>query len=343
MKEHYSLLTHNSFGINATARYFVEIQSCEELLPYFSESWFKNMPKLVLGGGNNMLFCDDIFDGVVLHLTKDGYNIIEEDNENVVIRVHGGTDWPTLVADAVARGWYGIENLAAIPGCVGAAPVQNIGAYGVELKDVFMRCHAIDLNDGSCRCFTRDECEFSYRESIFKTRLKGRYMIYSVDIMLKKNGNLKLSYGNITDCLEQAGITEPTLRQVFDIISEIRHLKLPDIKKIGNAGSFFKNPIIESSFFEKLKNKYPDIPHYHENNGGIKIPAGWLIEQAGWKGFRDGAVGVYEKQALVLVHYGGGKGSDIAALARRIIDSVYDMFKIFISAEVNYIGRGGIK
>lgn len=342
MKEHYSLLPHNSFGINATARYFIEIQSCEELLPYFSELWFKELPKLVLGGGNNILFCNDRFDGVVLHLKGGGYSIIEEDENIVVIRVHGGTDWPTLVADVVAHSWYGIENLAAIPGSVGAAPVQNIGAYGVELKDVFVRCHAIDLSDGSCHCFTKEECEFGYRESIFKTIYKGRYMIYSVDLMLKKKGSLKLSYGDITSCLAQAGITRPTIQQVFEIITEIRKHKLPDVKKLGNAGSFFKNPIVEPSFFEELRSKHPKIPHYLENNGGIKIPAGWLIEQAGWKGFRDGPVGVYDKQALVLVHYGGGKGSDIAKLSKRIIDSVYDMFDIIISAEVNFIGSDGI-
>ena len=263
-----------------------------------------------------------------------------------IVRAQAGEDWPEFVKQMVGMGLHGIENLAHIPGKVGAAPVQNIGAYGMELKDSFLQCEAINLTTGEKRVFTKEECRFGYRESIFKSELKGQFVITSVDFMLKKNAPLNLEYGNINAHLEQNGIENPSLQQLHDAICTIRDAKLPDVKQIGSAGSFFKNPVIDKAQFEALQKDYPDIPHYDEPNGKVKVPAGWLIEHSGpstgsgtlsWKGWRNEHVGVYEKQALVLVHYGGGKGQDIVNLAKRIQDSVEEKFGIWISPEVNFV------
>jgi UDP-N-acetylmuramate dehydrogenase len=230
-----------------------------------------------------------------------------------------------------------LENLAHIPGKVGAAPVQNIGAYGMELKDSFLQCEAFELETGKTKVFGKEKCRFGYRESIFKNELKGQFIITSVDFLLKKNAPLHLDYGNIKAYLEQNGIVNPTLQQLHNAIFAIRDAKLPDVKQIGSAGSFFKNPVISAELFEALHKTYPTIPHYPDANGMVKVPAGWLIEQAGWKGWRDEHVGVYDKQALVLVHYGSGKGQDIVDLARKIQDSVEAKFGIRISPEVNFV------
>ena len=237
----------------------------------------------------------------------------------------------------VSKGYYGVENLAHIPGKVGAAPVQNIGAYGMELKDSFLKCEAVNLENGRKRTFDNKECVFGYRSSIFKGMLRGQYVITSVDFQLSKQGELKLEYGNIKSYLTEHGITEPSLQQLHDAICAIRDAKLPAPKIIGNAGSFFKNPVIKAEQFDTLRQQYPDIPHYDEPDGKVKVPAGWLIEQTGWKGRREGNVGVYEKQALVLVHYGEGTGKDIVELAQKIQQSVEEKFGIQISPEVNFI------
>ena len=246
----------------------------------------------------------------------------------------------------VAQGFHGVENLAHIPGKVGAAPVQNIGAYGMELKDSFLQCEAVELTTGNKRVFTKEECRFGYRNSIFKNELKGQYIITSVDFLLKKNASLHLDYGNIKAYLSENGIDTPTLQQLHDAICAIRDAKLPDVKQIGNAGSFFKNPVINAEQFEVLHKTYPNIPHYPDADGMVKVPAGWLFDHVGpstdsgtlsWKGWRNEHVGVYEKQALVLVHYGGGTGHDIVELARKIQDSVETKFNIRISPEVNFV------
>lgn len=343
MKNNVNLQPYNSFGFEATAKYFVEINEISELEQLIQSHEFKQEKHLVLSGGNNILFTEDFFDGIVILMNNKGIDVIIEDDDDLVIRAQAGEDWPEFVKEMVRRGLYGVENLAHIPGKVGAAPVQNIGAYGMELKDSFLQCQAMDLTTGQIHIFTNEACCFGYRESIFKHELKGQFIITSVDFQLSRHGELKLEYGNIKDYLERNGIASPSLQQLHDAICAIRDAKLPDVKQIGSAGSFFKNPVIPVEQFEVLQNRYPDIPHYPDEEGLMKVPAGWLIEHSGptdtvsWKGWRDGHVGVYEKQALVLVHYGGGKAQEIVDLARKIQDSVLKKFGIFISPEVNFV------
>ena len=336
MKNNFNLQQYNSFGFNTVAKYFVEINDIQQLESLITSDAFKQEKHLILSGGNNILFQNEVFDGLVIHINTKGNEILREDGNEVVIRAQAGEDWPDFVKFTVCKGWHGLENLAHIPGKVGAAPVQNIGAYGMELKDSFLQCDAFELETGKTKVFGKEECRFSYRESIFKNELKGQFIITSVDFLLKKNAPLHLDYGNIKAYLEQNGIVTPTLLQLHDAICAIRDAKLPDVKQIGSAGSFFKNPVIEKAQFEALQKDYPNIPSYPEPNGKVKVPAGWLIEQAGWKGWRNEHVGVYEKQALVLVHYGGGSGHDIVELAHKIQVSVEEKFGIQISPEVNF-------
>ena len=346
MKTDVNLQPYNSFGFDAVAKYFVEIKAVNELQTLIENGALKNHETLILSGGNNILFQDEVYDGLVVYINTKGIEILRENEDEVVVRAQAGEDWPDFVRFTVNKGWHGLENLAHIPGKVGAAPVQNIGAYGMELKDSFLRCEAIELATGDKRVFTKEECHFGYRESIFKSELKGQYIITSVDFLLKKNAPLHLEYGNIKTYLEQNGVEDPTLQQLHDTICAIRDAKLPDVKQIGSAGSFFKNPVIEREQFEALQKDYPNIPYYPDANGMVKVPAGWLIENSGpstssgtlsWKGWRDEHVGVYEKQALVLVHYVGGTGQDIVQLAQRIQNSVEEKFGIRISPEVNFV------
>ena len=337
MKTNVNLKPYNSFGFDAVAKEFVEINDVNSLQTLIRRGEFKNKKVLVLSGGNNVLFTQAVFDGIVIYMNNKGIKRIVDDDDKAVVRVQAGEDWPEFVKQMVAKGLHGVENLANIPGKVGAAPVQNIGAYGMELKDSFLQCEAIHLESGKKRTFDNKECSFGYRNSIFKGMLRGQYVITSVDFLLKKDAPLNIDYGNIKAYLEQNGIGNPTLQQLLDAICAIRNAKLPDMKQIGSAGSFFKNPVIDKAQFEALQKDYPDIPHYDEPNGKVKVPAGWLIEQAGWKGWHDEHVGVYEKQALVLIHYGGGKGEDIVYLAKRIQDSVAEKFGIKINPEVNYV------
>jgi len=357
MKNNVDLRPFNSFGFHAVAKHFVEVNEIQELESLIRSDVFKHEKYLILSGGNNVLFRDDFFDGVVVHINTKGIEILRKDGNEIIVRAQAGEDWPDFVSFCVGKEWHGVENLAHIPGKVGAAPVQNIGAYGMELKDNFLQCKAIDLSTGESKVFTKEECRFGYRESVFKHELKGRYIITSVDFLLKKDAPLHLEYGNIKSYLEQNAIESPTLQQLHDVICAIRDAKLPDIKQIGSAGSFFKNPVIDRAQFEALQKEYPTMPHYDEPNGMVKVPAGWLIEHSGpstlrlasgtagtgtagaisWKGWRNEHVGVYEKQALVLVHYGGGKGHDIVELAHRIQESVEEKFGIRISPEVNFV------
>ena len=337
MNTNVNLKPYNSFGFDAVAKQFVEINAVDDLQTLIKSGALKSQKNLILSGGNNVLFQNEVFDGIVVYINTKGLEILREEVNDVVVRAQAGEDWPDFVRFCVGKGWHGVENLAHIPGKVGAAPVQNIGAYGMELKDSFLRCEAMDLATGETMVFVKEDCRFGYRESIFKGELKGRYVITSVDFLLKKEAPLNLEYGNIKAYLEQNGIENPTLQQLHDAICDIRDAKLPDVKLIGSAGSFFKNPVIERAQFEALLTEYPTMPHYDEPNGKVKVPAGWLIEQAGWKGWRDEHVGVYEKQALVLVHYGGGKGEDIVYLAKRIQDSMEEKFGIKISPEVNFV------
>ena len=337
MKTNVDLQAYNSFGFHAVAKQFAEINAINDLQALIKSGAFQQQKTLILSGGNNILFQNEVFDGLVIYINTKGIEILRENENEVVVRAQAGEDWPDFVRFCVGKGWHGVENLAHIPGKVGAAPVQNIGAYGMELKDSFLQCEAINMATGETKVFNKGNCRFGYRESVFKGELKGQYVITSVDFLLKKEAPLHLEYGNIKAYLEQSGIEHPTLQQLHDAICAIRDAKLPDPKAIGNAGSFFKNPVIKAEQFETLRQRHPDIPHYDEPDGKVKVPAGWLIEQAGWKGWHDEHVGVYEKQALVLVHYGGGKGEDIVYLARRIQDSVEEKFGIKISPEVNFV------
>ena len=337
MKTNVNLRPYNSFGFDALAKYFVEINAIDDLQTLIRNGELKNHKTLILSGGNNILFQEDVFDGLVVYINTKGIEILREDENEGVIRAQAGEDWPDFVRFCVSKGWHGVENIAHIPGKVGAAPVQNIGAYGMELKDSFLQYEAIELTTGDKRVFTNEECRFGYRESIFKSELKGQHVITSVDFLLKKDAPLNLEYGNIKAYLEQNGIENPSLQQLHDAICAIRDSKLPDVKQIGSAGSFFKNPVISAEQFEALQQDYPNIPHYPDADGLVKVPAGWLIEQSGWKGWRNEHVGVYDKQALVLVHYGGGKGQDIVELAHKIQDSVEAKFGIKICPEVNFV------
>ena len=337
MKTNVSLRPYNSFGFDAVAKQFAEINAISDLQALIQSGALQHQKTLILSGGNNILFQNEVFDGIVVYINTKGIEILREDGNDVVVRAQAGEDWPDFVRFCVGKGWHGVENLAHIPGKVGAAPVQNIGAYGMDLKDSFLQCEAMELTTGETKAFTKEDCRFGYRESVFKNELKGKFVITSVDFLLKKEAPLHLEYGNIKAYLEQRGIESPTLQQLHDAICSIRDAKLPDVKQIGSAGSFFKNPVIERTQFEVLQKDYPTMPHYDEPNGKVKVPAGWLIEQAGWKGWRDEHVGVYDKQALVLVHYGGGKGHDIVELARRIQDSVEEKFGIRISPEVYFV------
>ena len=350
MKTNVNLRPYNSFGFDAVAKYFVEINDITELEALIRSDVFKNERHLILSGGNNVLFQDEVFDGIVVHINTKGIEMLEERGNDVIVRAQAGEDWPDFVRFCVGKDWHGVENLAHIPGKVGAAPVQNIGAYGMELKDSFSQCEAMDLVTGETKVFTKEECRFGYRESVFKGELKGRYVITSVDFLLKKDAPLNMEYGNIKSHFEQNGIGNPTLQQLHDAICAIRNAKLPDVKQIGSAGSFFKNPVISIKDFEALVKEYPevkgkafDIPNDPKHK---KIPAGWLIEHSGpstgasWKGWRNEHVGVYEKQALILVHYGGGTGKDIVELAQRVQQSVeakFGKFGIKISPEVNFV------
>lgn len=337
MKTNVNLRPYNSFGFDAVAKCFVEINDIQQIEELIQTDIFRKEKHLILSGGNNVLFQNDFFDGTVVYINTKGIETLQDGENEVIIRAQAGEEWPDFVRYTAEKGWHGLENLAHIPGKVGAAPVQNIGAYGMELKDSFLRCEAIEIASGTKRTFAKEDCLFGYRESVFKNELKGQYIITSVDFLLKKNAPLHLEYGNIKTYLEQNGIEKPTLLQLHDAICAIRDAKLPDVKQIGSAGSFFKNPVIEKAQFEALQKDYPNMPHYDEPNGKVKVPAGWLIEHAGWKGWRNEHVGVYDKQALVLVHYGGGKGHEIVDLAQRIQDSVKATFGIVISPEVNIV------
>ncbi len=334
--ENHPLIDLNTFGIAARARYFLEVSSPEQLRTFLKHS--PPQPVLVLGGGSNILFTGN-FPGTILQNSIKGKTIHWQDEESAIIAVGGGENWHEFVVWCIDHDLGGVENLSLIPGRVGAAPIQNIGAYGVELKDVFHQLEAIELKTGQLHTFNRTDCQFDYRNSIFKQSLKGLYCITKVYLRLTKTRHLlHISYGAIRDVLANAKIFTPTIRDISNAVIRIRTQKLPDPKKIGNAGSFFKNPIIENSFFETLVRKFPKLPHFPADANHKKIPAGWLIEACGWKGKQFANVGVYEHQALVLVNFGKGTGEEIWALAQKIRNSVEEQFGIRLEPEVNIVG-----
>ncbi|OZV69152.1 UDP-N-acetylmuramate dehydrogenase [Winogradskyella aurantia] len=330
-----SLQSYNTFGINAKAKSFCNITSVKSLQNLLSEN--HNKPIFVLGGGSNMLLTKNI-EALVVHINIKGIKVTEETDDYVVVKAMAGENWHKLVLWCIKHNYGGIENLSLIPGNVGSAPIQNIGAYGAELKDVFISCEAVCIEDQSIRVFNKDECEFDYRESVFKKSLRGKYIITSVQFKLSKtNHQLNLGYGAIKQQLAQNNITHPTISDVSNAVISIRQSKLPDPKYIGNSGSFFKNPIISSTHFDCLKENFPAIPSYKVSETQIKVPAGWLIEKSGFKGKRFNNYGVHDKQALVLVNYGNAAGEDIYNLAKLIQHTVNRLFNITLEIEVNII------
>lgn len=328
-----SLLPYNTFRIDVKAKYFVEITSVDDLLLLINSDEFKTNAKFILGGGSNLLLTKD-FDGIVIRLGIKGISVREEGDE-IYVEAGAAEVWNDFVQYNVNKGFAGLENLSLIPGTVGASPIQNIGAYGVEVKDTIHSVTAFHISTGEIKSFSNAECKFSYRESVFKNEWKGQYIIVSVIFKLSKIPNLKLHYGAIEEELNKRGIKNPTLRNVADVVSEIRVSKLPDPSTIGNSGSFFKNPIIEKLQFDKLIHQFPDVVNYPTPDGKVKLAAGWLIEQCAWKGKQIGNVGTWKNQALVIVNHGGATGKEIYDFSELIIQSVFDRFGVSLEREVN--------
>ncbi|MFM6943045.1 MAG: UDP-N-acetylmuramate dehydrogenase [Aquirufa sp.] len=333
----FSLREYNTFGIEAEARQFVEISSIDQYISLRKSGEYAHLPHLFLGGGSNVLLTK-AQEALVVKISIPGITVIKEDADNVWLKGGAGVVWDEFVQYAVNQGWSGLENLSLIPGTVGAAPMQNIGAYGAEIKDTFESLEALNLQTLALEVFDAKACAFGYRESFFKRAGKGQYLISSVTFKLSKKPSVKTSYGAIQEVLAAKGITQPSIREVADAVIEIRQSKLPDPKQIGNSGSFFKNPTVSASEASRLKAEFPGIPHYPvEGSTDVKFPAGWFIEKAGWKGFRRGDAGVHAKQALVLVNYGEATGGEILALSEEIKQSIKDTFGVALETEVNIL------
>ena len=375
-----SLKSLNTMGFDVVAKHYYEINSLNDIKELIDNNIFRNNKTLILGGGSNILFTDEYFDGIVIHSNLKGItfvdgqqstdNILEFQSSKILefstVRCMSGEVWKDFVDFTVSNNLYGLENLVDIPGSVGAAPVQNIGAYGSEVKDCITKVYTIDIENGEERVFDNEECEFAYRNSIFKKEENKKYFIYAIDFKLRRNADLKLEYGNIKDYLSKKNIESPTLSDVASAIKTIRAEKLPEVGVVGSVGSFFQNPIVSvdkyqnvkesypevgvvgsvGSFFQNpivdvdkyqsIKETYPEVPSY-PNDNGVKIPAGWLIDKSGWKGYKENHVGVWDKQALVLVHYGGGRPEEILNLMKKIQESVKEKFGIEIKPEVNLV------
>ena len=333
IQENISLKNYNTFGVSVNAKRFVSVISFYHLqqLLKIEKDFF------LISGGSNMLLTKNI-ENLVLHIDIKGISIDKEDDDFVYITVNAGENWHEFVLWCISQNFGGIENLSLIPGNVGTSPIQNIGAYGVEVKDTISKVEALEIETGKLHTFSNAECNFGYRNSVFKNELKGKFVLTSVSFKLtKKNHKLNTSYGAIETELQHNNISNPTIKDVSDAVIAIRKSKLPDPKEIGNSGSFFKNPIISKNEFDKLKAKFPNIPSYMISENEVKVPAGWLIEQAGFKGKRFGETGVHEKQALVLVNHGNATGKEIYELAKKIQETVLKMFNINLEIEVNII------
>ncbi len=335
IQKNFSLKKYNSFGIDVKARQFISVKSREELKNVLRRSYAEDL--FILGGGSNMLLTSDI-SKTVIHIGLKGKKIISETDNEVYIEAAAGENWHDFVLWTMAQGYGGLENLSLIPGNVGTAPIQNIGAYGVELKDTFESCHAMNIQSLEERVFSLSDCEFDYRNSVFKNELKDQYIILSVIFRLtKRNHLLNMDYGAIKTELEKENIKDPGIKDISDAVIRIRQSKLPDPKVLGNSGSFFKNPIISKKKFLELQKEYPEIPSYHISEEEVKVPAGWLIDKAGLKGFREGDAGVHKDQALVLVNYGNASGREILDLASKIQNIIQEKFDIDLEPEVNII------
>ncbi len=339
-KEDFSLKSSNTFGIDVYAKYFAEFKNFEELRESFEfsqPSTFSLQPStLILGGGSNILFTDN-YNGLVLKNKISGIEVVKEDDAHVYVKAGAGVGWHEFVLFCIENNLAGAENLSLIPGSVGASPMQNIGAYGVEIKDIFHELEAYHIEDKTSVVFSKDDCEFGYRESVFKNKYKGKFVITFVTYRLHKVPVFNTSYGAIDAELKKNGIQKLSIKAISDAVISIRQSKLPDPKIIGNAGSFFKNPTIENTQFEELKKSFSAIVGYAVNENKTKLAAGWLIEQCGWKGFRNGDAGCHEKQALVLVNYGDAKGEEILHLSEKIIDTVKLRFDVELQREVNIV------
>jgi len=336
IKEDFSLHSFNTFHIDSIARYFTEVNSIEQFRELVTSGKLDENSFLILGGGSNLLFTGN-FKGLIVHLINKGIEIIGNTESTVWVKASAGENWHEFVTYCVNNGFGGLENLSLIPGKVGSCPIQNIGAYGVEVKDSILSVETIDLQTGEFSIFSNEECRFGYRDSIFKRDLKGKFVIWSVTFELKLKPEVHLAYGAINQELSAMGIENPGISDVSKAVCSIRQSKLPDPKLLGNAGSFFKNPTVDKKFAEKLLETFPKMVFYPTVDDKVKLAAGWLIEQCGWKGHREGDAGVHEKQALVIVNYGSATGSNILTLAHRVQNSVYERFGVKMEMEVNVI------
>jgi len=335
IQTNFSLKNYNTFGIEAKAKQFVAVHNLDELTTVLQEN--KSNKKFILGGGSNMLLTKDI-ESLVIYIDLKGKKIIQENEDFVWVESQAGENWHEFVIWTIDQNFGGLENMSLIPGNVGTTPVQNIGAYGTEIKDTFDSCEAMKIDNQEMKTFTKTECHFGYRESIFKNEEKDQYIITSVVFKLtKQNHKINISYGDITAELSKNNISKPSLKEVSNAVIAIRQSKLPDPKELGNSGSFFKNPILLKTNFEKIHLKFPEMKYYEVSPTQVKVPAGWLIEQAGFKGKRFGDAGIHKNQALVLVNYGNATGQEILDVSKTIQNTIFKTFGIHIEAEVNVI------
>lgn len=329
-----SLKSYNTFGIDCNSSFFARINTLKDLEELYQHPLFKSQKKLILGGGSNILFTSN-YEGLVIKNEIKGIEIKKETNDVVEVQIGAGVNWHEFVTYAVNNKWGGVENMSLIPGNCGTAPMQNIGAYGVEIKDTFISLNAYEIETGETVSFDRKKCDFGYRESVFKNDLKDQYIILDITLRLQKKPILNTKYGDINNTLIKNNISKPTIKDVSNAVIEIRTSKLPNPKEIGNAGSFFKNPIIQQDQFKELKTKFPEIVSYPVNEKQVKLAAGWLIEKAGWKGKDFGDFGVHKKQSLVLVNYNNASGKEIFDLSQDILEDVYQKFQVKLEREVN--------
>lgn len=335
IQAHFSLKNYNTFGIEAKAKKFVAVHSIAELKTVLQEN--PTEKKFILGGGSNMLLTQDI-QALVIHVDLKGKKILKEEEDFVWVESQAGENWHEFVLWTIDQNFGGLENMSLIPGNVGTTPIQNIGAYGTEIKDTFISCEALSIDSQETKTFLKEACHFGYRESIFKNEVKDQYIITSVVFKLtKRNHAINISYGDITTELAKNNVTNPTLKDVSNAVIAIRQSKLPDPKELGNSGSFFKNPILLKSEFKKIQQLFPEMKYYDISETEVKVPAGWLIEQAGFKGKRFGDAGIHKNQALVLVNYGGATGQEILNVSKNIQETIFNTFGIHIEAEVNVI------
>jgi UDP-N-acetylmuramate dehydrogenase len=331
-----SLKPYNTFGIEAFAKYFTSIDTIENIKELLQSTEYKNNERLILGGGSNMLLTKNV-DAIVVKNNLKGITVVNETAEHVFVKCAGGEVWHEFVMWCINQNYGGLENLSLIPGCTGASPMQNIGAYGVEIKDTFYELEAVHAITGEEKTFSKSDCEFGYRESVFKHQLKNQFIITSVTFQLSKNPSFHIEYGAIKQELDAMNISELSIKAISQAVINIRSSKLPNPKEIGNAGSFFKNPEVSSNVYERLKNEFQNLVAYPLDNGNYKLAAGWLIEQSGLKGYRVGDAGVHKLQALVLVNYGGATGNEIYDLSTHVLKTVHDKFGVELEREVNII------